>query len=388
MKAFVIAGVNLRRLLRDRSNIFFVFIFPMSLILVLGVVFGGRFEPRLGIVDADRGPLAERLVTSLDGGDNLTVVRVDDAADLRRAVERGELQAGLLIPAGYDRSLRAGRDVTLRFLARRDQNAQEVDVAIRSAVAGQAALLRAARVAQRQTAMPFDAGLAIADAAAPRVPRVTVSVTNAGEARFPDTLGRFDLGASSQLLLFVFLTSLTGSVALIETRRLGVSRRMLATPTATRTIVAGEALGRLGVALIQGLIIMVGSALLFDVGWGDPVGAGALLVAFALVGSGAAMLMGAVFGTEQQAGAVGLLLGLGLAALGGSMVPLELFSGTMRAVAHVTPHAWANDGFAELVRHGGHVADILPQLGVLAGYAAVLFLLGTWRLRKSLTSSP
>jgi ABC-2 type transport system permease protein len=181
------------------------------------------------------------------------------------------------------------------------------------------------------------------------------------------------------------LTSLTGSVALIETRRLGVSRRMLATPTAVRTILAGEALGRLGVALIQGLLIMLGSALIFGVNWGDPVGAGALLLAFALVGSGAGMLMGSIFSTEQQAGAVGVLLGLGLAALGGSMLPLELFSGTMRAVAHATPHAWANEGFAKLVRQGGGIVDILPDLGVLIGYAAVLFVLGTWRLRRALT---
>jgi ABC-2 type transport system permease protein len=81
------------------------------------------------------------------------------------------------------------------------------------------------------------------------------------------------------------------------------------------------------------------------------------------------------------------MLGLGLAALGGSMVPLEIFSPTMRTVAHITPHAWANDGFAELVRHGGNVLDIAPQLGVLLGYAAVLFLAGTWFLRRRLMSA-
>jgi ABC-2 type transport system permease protein len=385
MKALVIAGVNLRRLLRDRSNIFFVLIFPLALILVLGVVTGSQFEPRLGIVDPARGPLAERLVAALEDADRLDVELVDDEADMRRAVERGQLQAGLVIPAGYDRALRSGGTPTVRFLTRQDQTAQELDVAIRAAVSREAVRLRAARFAQRQTVIPFAVGLADADAAAARLPAVTVPVTTAGEALFPDTLGRFDIGASTQLLLFVFLTSLTGSVALIESRRLGVSRRMLATPTATRTILAGEALGRLAVALLQGLLIMVGSALIFNVNWGDPAGAAALLVAFALVGSGAAMLMGSVFRTEQQAGAVGVLLGLGLAALGGSMLPLELFSDPMRAVAHATPHAWANDGFAELVRSGGGVADILPELGVLTGYAVVLFALGTWRLRKALT---
>ncbi|HEY7484126.1 MAG TPA: ABC transporter permease [Streptosporangiaceae bacterium] len=385
MKALFIAGVNLRRLLRDRSNIFFVLIFPMALILVLGVVFGGQFEPRLGIVESGRGPLAERLVTALDGRSRLSVVVVGDETGLRRAVERGQLQGGLVIPASYDQTLRSGGTATLRFLARPDQMGQQVNVAVRSVVTQQVAALRAARFAQRHSGVPFDAGLATADIAAPQVPQLSVTVTTTGKAVFPDTLGRFDIGASSQLLLFVFLTSLTGSVALIETRRLGVSRRMLATPTAVRTILAGEALGRLGVALIQGLLIMLGSALIFGVNWGDPVGAGALLLAFALVGSGAGMLMGSIFSTEQQAGAVGVLLGLGLAALGGSMLPLELFSGTMRAVAHATPHAWANEGFAKLVRQGGGIVDILPDLGVLIGYAAVLFVLGTWRLRRALT---
>jgi ABC-2 type transport system permease protein len=186
-------------------------------------------------------------------------------------------------------------------------------------------------------------------------------------------------------LLFVFLTSLAGAPGLIEIRRLGIGRRMLASPTPVRTILAGEALGRVAIALVQGAIIMLGAGLLFGVNWGDPLGAVVLLTAFALVASGAAMVMGAVFRTEQQAGAVGIMLGLGLAALGGSMVPIEIFSDTMRTVAKVTPHAWANEAFAELVRHDGNLLDIAPQLGVLAAYALVLFLLGGWLFRRSLT---
>jgi ABC-2 type transport system permease protein len=58
------------------------------------------------------------------------------------------------------------------------------------------------------------------------------------------------------------------------------------------------------------------------------------------------------------------------------MMPLEFFSSGMRTVAHQTPHAWANDAFAELIRHGEGFGDILPQLGVLLGYAAVLFTVG------------
>jgi hypothetical protein len=40
MKALAIARVNVKRLLRERSNIFFVFIFPIALILSSDAQFG------------------------------------------------------------------------------------------------------------------------------------------------------------------------------------------------------------------------------------------------------------------------------------------------------------------------------------------------------------
>jgi ABC-2 type transport system permease protein len=384
-KALAIAGINLRRLARDRTNIFFMLLFPMLLVLVIGAAFGGGFTPRLGLVTGGTGPLTDRLVAGLEDAEGIRVERVDDAEDLRTAVERGELSAGLVVPGDYDRAARSGDPVELPYLARPDELGQQVGVAVQAVVADQAGLLRAAGFAADRTGASFEQTLGLAEAAAPQLPRVTVRATTVGEALFPEGLGQFDLGASSQLLLFVFLTSLAGSTALIETRRLGVARRMLASPTGAGTILAGEALGRFAVALVQGLLIMIGAGLLFGVDWGDPVGAAALLVTFALAAGGAAMLMGAAFRTEQQATGVGILAGLALAALGGSMLPLELFSDTMRTVARITPHAWANEGFAELVRRGGGVIDIAPQLGVLTGYAVVLFGLGAWLLRRALT---
>ena len=147
----------------------------------------------------------------------------------------------------------------------------------------------------------------------------------------------------------------------------------------------GEAGGRFGVALTQGLYIMSLTLVIFGVNWGDPIGAVAILLVFSAVGAGAGMLMGSVFSNDQQAGGIGVVLSLGLAALGGCMLPLELFSPTMQAVAHVTPHAWALDGFAELVRRGGTVADILAELAVLAAFAVALLLAASWRLRVVLT---
>jgi ABC-2 type transport system permease protein len=189
------------------------------------------------------------------------------------------------------------------------------------------------------------------------------------------------------LILFMFLTGLTGSAALIETRRLGVASRMLSTPTPAATIVSGEGLGRWSVVMLQGLYILFATLLLFQVDWGDPWGAAAIMVLFAAVAAGTAMLMGTLFRNDEQAAGVGVILGLGVAALGGCMIPLEFFSPTMQRVAHLTPHAWALDAFGVLVREDGTIVDILPELAVLACFAFALITISAFRLRKAITAS-
>ena len=96
--------------------------------------------------------------------------------------------------------------------------------------------------------------------------------------------------------------------------------------------------------------------------------------------------MGTLFRNDEQAGGVGVIAGLGVAALGGCMIPFELFSPTMQNVARITPHAWALDGFAVLVREEGTITDILPQLAALAGFATVLITVAAMRLRRALTA--
>ena len=386
-KVVAIASTHLRRTFRVRTNFFFAFVFPMLLILILGATFGGSATPRLGVVVLGRGPLETALVHQLDTTPHLHVVEVGDMSGLVAQVARGRLDAGLTIPADYDASVTGTGNVALDYVARLDQSSQQLSQTVRGAVARQATLLGAARFAVAERAAPtFPAGLAAANAAARTVPVVTVTQTTAGKATLSATLGQFDESAWTELLLFLFLTALTGALGLIETRRLGLARRMLATPTSATTIIVGETAGRLVMGVIQALVIIVGSALLFGVRWGQPVGVAAVVVLFVLVASGAGIFLGTLLRNEQQATAVSLLVGLGLAALGGCMVPLEVFSPTMKHIAHLTPHAWANDAFTKLVAHGAPITAIGTQLAVLAAFAAVLLSLAAWRLRRVLVA--
>jgi ABC-2 type transport system permease protein len=388
MKALVIATINLRRTFRVRTNFFLIFVFPLLLILILGETFGGASEPRVGLVYGGSGPLGQALVRALEGMPAMQVVSVGDAGSLQSQVERGNLNAGIVVPSDYDAAIRDGHNVVISYVARPDQFAQQLAETIRGVVARQSAVLGAAQFAVSENpASSFDASFASATQASRTGPAVSVTQTIAGTSAGSQNVGQFAQGAWTQLLLFVFFNALIGgSVALIETRRLGLSRRMLATPTTAGTIIWGEVLGRLLVGIIQAAVIIFGSAVVFGVRWGQPAGVAAVVVLFTLVSAGAAVFLGSVLRNAQQAAGASLILGLGLAAVGGSMVPLEVFPPTMQKIAHITPHAWANDAFVQLVANGASITGILPELGVLTGFAAVLLMLATWRLHRVLTA--
>jgi ABC-2 type transport system permease protein len=387
-RVLAIAWTELVRLFRDRSNVFFVLVLPLLLVVLIGAGFGGSFDARLGVVAPDDDPSAAELIAALEATDGVTVVAIEDEAAVQDGVGRGRLSAGVLVPDGYDAALQTARPVAVGYVGRPDASAMSIRALVQAAIADQATAPTAGRTAAEALDREPAELVELAGTVGAQLARTEVRTEPVGGdelAREFAGLGQFDLGASTQLFLFTFLTALTGSASLIQTRELGVARRMLSTATPTSVVLGGQAAGRVAVALLQAGYIVVATWLLFRVDWGDPLASGAVIVLFSLVAGGAGMLVGATFRNDSQASGVGIGLGIGLAALGGSMVPLEVFPPGVRAVAHVTPHAWANEAMAEIVRRDGTIGDVTLELAVLAAYAAVLLVLATWRLRRVLT---
>jgi len=54
------------------------------------------------------------------------------------------------------------------------------------------------------------------------------------------------------------------------------------------------------------------------------------------------------------------------------MYPLDVVGPAIRAVGHAVPQAWAMDAFVKLIYDHGTLASVLPEIGVLALFAAAL----------------
>lgn len=382
MKVWTIGVNGIRRLLRERSNIFFVFILPLAIIMIVGAQFGASgIGPE--VVVSHGGSTVENEILERVEASGVDLQVVDGEAAVVDEVERGLATAGIVFPPGFGDSVTSGEVAEIGFVSR-PESAGSLQPILTAAVADATASYRVAVVVAAETDRPYTEAVQAVELV--EVPGVQVTTERVGELLFGSNLGQFSLSSFQQLVLFVFLTTLTGSAALIQSRQLGVSRRMLSTPTSVGSVVVGEGMARFFVGVFQGIYILVVTLVAFSVDWGNLLGASVLLVALAAVGAGAAMLLGSLFRNDQQAGGFAVMIALGLGALGGCMLPLELFSPTLRRIAHITPHAWANDGFAELVYGGGSLADILPEVGVLAAYAIVLLSVAGWRLRRVLTA--
>jgi ABC-2 type transport system permease protein len=376
-----ITGTELRRFLRDRSNIFFSLVLPLMLVLMIGLQFGEDASARRALVVGADSPLRTDLVAGLDAAS----VRVDitDRDSALEQLARGRSDIALIIDDEAAAAYGSG-DVTIEAVLGSQATSQLVQRQVASVVAGlrtreaQVAALTSRGVDRAQA----EAALRAAEDSL-AAPDVVVRNLDERSQQFAG-MGQFEFGASGQLLLFTFLSSLTGAATLIQARRLGVVSRTLAAPVSPFQLIGGQVLGRFAIAFFQGAYIMAASSLLFGVDWGNLAVSLIVLLLFALVSAGAAMVVGSVLDSEGAAAGVGIGLGLVLAALGGSMTPLEFFPDTMRMVANLTPHAWAYEAFADILRRGAGLDDVLLELGVLTGMAVGLILLGSWLLRRSL----
>jgi ABC-2 type transport system permease protein len=320
----------------------------------------------------------------------LEVEGYDQRLDLARDVRRGVVPAGVVIGSDYDERLLSGAEAPVELVLDQTRGSP---AAIRSLVAEviaeQGAVLQAAIFASNKAGTDVGDGLrraaALRDDA--RGTDVTVQTTTVGDAGERDYLPPgIGYQAPSNLILFVFITSLAGAGLLIQSRQLRVMQRMYSTPTSARSILFGEGLARFAIAAGQALFIFGVGALIFDVDWGQPVGAFVLIAMFVLVGTSVGLLFGTIFSTPDQAGSIGPMAGIAMGMLGGCMWPLEIVPEPMRVLGHAFPHAWAMDAWIELIGRGGTLSDITTELAVLAAFVAVILPLGTWRLRRALVS--
>ncbi len=88
-KVLEIGRVNLLRQVRDRGDLFFVFVLPTIIIVALGLQFGGTGRARLGVVAPTGDAAAKHRINRTGKSDDALCGRVSRVGVLPQAMGKG-----------------------------------------------------------------------------------------------------------------------------------------------------------------------------------------------------------------------------------------------------------------------------------------------------------
>jgi ABC-2 type transport system permease protein len=393
-RVLLLALNDLRQTVKDRPALFWMIGLPIGFVFLFGS-FGGDAGPRpigLGVADADRSFLSRAFTEALrrEGFHVSTLLPAgadSSAADTAGAgvAHRAPPPPRLLgIAAGFQDSLAAGRRAPLdyRVSAQADAEASVVaEMHVQRAILQTLAHLIEARPAGGDT-LAFDGAFEERfTRIAARPPRIGVAVETAGRGRPVPSGTRQSLPAT--IVLFMLInTSMYGGISLVVEKQERILARISSLPVTRAQIIAGKLLGSVAIALVQAALLLAAGKLLFGAYLGRSLPGLALVVlCFAIVSGAAALFWGAVSRRAEQTAVLALVTSLFLGAIGGCWWPLEVVPRWLQAAGHLSPAAWAMDGFHALISFGSGLGAVLLPCLILLAYAAALFLVAARALR-------
>ena len=322
-----------RGVTRDRTSLFFYFLFPLMFLVFFGLVFGNEDAGRFTVGVSGGGALVERLPD-----------RSSRRSAMTTSTTRSRPCADGDIPAAIHQD---GDVVDVRYSA----SSQVSAGAVRGIVAG----------------VVDDANLDAADA----TPRYRVDARQVEDASYEPIQY-----LTSGILAWAVATAAAFGAALnlVVWRKQRLLRRIRLSPVPTASVVGARVGVGLSVALLQAAVFIgIASTPPFglQLDW-NALLIVPLLVAGTLAFMSIGILVGSVVKTEEAAtGALNLII-LPMAFLSGVFFDVSAMPGWIQGVSWLFPMRHMSTGMLDVLVRDGDLGSVLGNLGVLVGFAVVL----------------
>ena len=393
-KIFAIAWKDAVVRFGNASEWLFFLILPIIFIfLFAGGVPSGDEDNRIRLVVVDQAntPISQEIISELEKS---TSVRPEllslEEAEEQFSSRRASLL--LIIPPSLDLRSIQNRTAQLDFRQPpNDMDASIAERAVQTAIRRVSSSINAANLAvgeakargtfesAEEEQAYFNQALELAKSLQAEAPeRVTTIQGNTPEDFEYDPQANVSAG---QLITWVFIPLFGISALFAYERQQGTLRRILTTPTSKATFLLGTISGQVAMALVQMILLVLFAVFAFRLNWGNPIAVFLILTCSALAAAAIGTTMGTFIKSEGQATGLSIMAGMLMSMLGGCWYPLELFPAVMQNIARILPTTWAMQGLLDLLLRGAGVADILPEAGILLGFAVLFFSVGVWRFR-------
>ncbi|MDD3706105.1 MAG: ABC transporter permease [Clostridiaceae bacterium] len=368
----------------DFAVIVLMTIMALGFTAIFGISFDD-FRPTVPVVDEDKSGYSEALINELKKDKGLSFIALD-MKDAAAEVEEGKTLAALIIPKGFDESIKIGEKASLGVLKVKDDilifTMQKVVSGIVLKMAGSERIADITadfihtHKSEAGQAVKVSAYRSVIEAWEYKRPmEVTSTVSGTEEDSSYDNLKHSMIGFS---LFFSMYTMVFGIGTILNDRQYKTWQRMLITPVSKASILGGNMVTAYLVGVIQIGILIIGGKYLLGIDWGNSI-SGVLTVAgsfvFAVTSMG--LMLSGVVKTHAQLSAVTPVVLTSTSMLGGCMWPLEIVNNrALLFLAELTPQKWAMQGMESIVSKGmGFEAAVYPAI-VLMVMGALFFAIG------------
>ncbi|WP_226673518.1 ABC transporter permease [Rossellomorea aquimaris] len=392
MSMFTIAWKDIKIRLKDRKSFITLLLMPIILTAILGSALSGVFNENGSLPDLTAGVVANSqdeltdqfLQDTLQGKElkeSITVKKFSSEPDLKKAIEDGKVDAGLVFPDRWGEGLLKGENEPVKMFK---DPGKDIQFSILSTVTESftnrvTTVSAATRTVGKDLAVPVSnqnvdlegtmkdlSGklTAIADSKAG-------GITSEKDGKEP--LSGMQYYAAAMGAMFILFNTTMGAKTIIQERNTDTLARLMISPIRHSTIIGGKFLGTFSFTVLQFTVFVIATHFLFGVNWGSDVAQLVLLgIAYSISVSGLAMLLAGFMTEEKTVDSIG---GIGvqvLALLGGSMIPLASFPEAMQQFAGITPNKWALGGLLDIMNGTSWDTLTLPvTILVLIGIASL-----------------
>ncbi len=396
---------------RDRGALITSFLLPLLFIVVFSYAFSGigaeDEQITLPVVDLDGGEVARDLIARINSTAGVETKQDEEAEeeDVIAQVEGEQIEYALIIPAGFSDGVAEGEPVALRLISGPNADPQNVET-MRTVVDGvakdlslQTQLLAGFRqMGQMMQASEgegvFTSDLAVAQAQS-QFERARTEPLVSIDPKEPDAITQereefsaVGLTVPGATILFVFLMASTTAMSLYSEKKTGTFRRLLAAPLAKAELLGGKMLPGFVIILVQIVVIFGASVLLLPVVGLDRLYLGNDILALvllsllvALCSSSLGLLIASIARTEAQISGISVVAMWIMGAVSGAFVPTFFLGDFLGTVGKITPQYWAVSAYTALFVRGQTLANLGPELAILAGFTVLFFAIGLWRFK-------
>ncbi len=410
-RILIIVANDLRRRVRRPLSVVLMMIIPISITLIIGLVFGSSGDadiPRIKVLIADRdGGFFTRLIEqSMAQGDLADMIELvkEEPEEAARMMEKGEASAMIEIPEGFTDDLLDGRHTEIRLVKNPSEAflpmiveeitctlAVALDGALRvfsEPVAGARSMFEGSGWPDgREVSAVFDearTGMILARGylADSLITYREETVSESGvEGEGSPGVNIFSWVLPGSMILGLLFISELVLRDIIREQRGGTLSRILTAPVETGHFVIGKVGATFVITMTACLLLLAVGALGFKMNTGRPGPLALQVIATILMCTGVMTFLYGMVRSERAADAIMSVVIIVLSMLGGSMIPIQSMPEGMQKIARISPVFWATRGFQKVFNEGGGLGEIRTGILVLVAVGAFTLVPGIVLIR-------